>query len=116
MSDWHETDQVQEQDVRQDSTDTHQTPEGRNSMRGVVEVPEQADPPDDDVDNLISVHPRRNLETLPSPEIEPITVRLPDGPAEDTEGEKEGSEGESEDREGGIKMPEGYQPGGPEAY
>ena len=63
--------------------------------------------PTDSADDLITIHPHSNPETLPSPEVEPITIKNPEGQGED-------GEGEDEDEEGKITTPEGFHPGGPE--
>lgn len=108
MSDWRETPDTKDQDTPSESGDARMTQEGINSMQGLTEQPEQPDTPDQG-DDLLTVHPRKNLETLPSPEIEPITIKNP-------EDQKEDSEGEEEETEGKITMPKGWRPGGPEAW
>jgi hypothetical protein len=100
MSDWQETRETDEQ-TRLETVDARITLEGVQSVQG--EVDEHPEPDDD----LATVHPRDTIETLPNTEVEPITIRNP-------EGTREGQEAEDEGAEGRIQTPEGWRPGGPE--
>jgi hypothetical protein len=107
MSDWHEANEVQEQDASQETTSEQLSPVGISAVQGDVQGQDEAPSQPDDTDGLLTIHPRKNLETLPSPEVEPITIKDPEGNTEEPEGQEEGSEGR-------IQPPPGWQPGGPE--
>jgi hypothetical protein len=108
MTDWREVKEAQEEDTSQEVAGEALSPQGIASMQGNTEAQESKDPPQpDDTDDLKTVHPRKNLETLPSPEVEPITIK-------DSDGKGEGTEGQEESAEGKIKPPPGWTPGGPE--
>lgn len=108
MSDWHETKETQEQDTAQETTSEELSPAGISAIQGVTEGQDTQDQVQaDDVDDLITIHPRKNVEILPSPEVEPITFRNPEERAEETAHLGEGKEGK-------IQPPPGWQPGGPE--
>lgn len=62
-----------------------------------------------EADDLATVHRRKNLETEPRPETEPITIKKP-------KDQREYSESVEGDTEGKITIPEGRRPGGPEAW
>jgi hypothetical protein len=95
VSDWRETAEVQEGDSSQEAKGERLSPEGVSRVQGSPEKVEHKTPAQpDDPDDFITVHPRKNLETLPSPEVEPITVKNPEG--------------------GKPEPPEGWHPGGPE--
>lgn len=98
MADWEETKEIREQDVPQEDAGERLSPKGQASIQGNVDeqgggTGQEKTKPEGD-DDRITVHPRRNLEKLPSPEVEPHTVRNPEG--------------------GKPKPPEGWRPGGPE--
>jgi hypothetical protein len=101
MSDWKEASETQETKTRPEAGEKWKSERLEQSVRGQVDDDSQSD------DDLITIHPRKNLETLPSPEVEPLTVRNPEGTKEDLETEGEGTEGS-------MKGPEGWRPGGPE--
>jgi len=98
MSDWRETKETQEQDISPETTGEKLSPRGIGAMQGnvdargheVPEVPEQCD----NADDLITIRPHKNPETLPSPEVEPVTIKKPEGSK--------------------PEPPEGWRPGGPE--
>jgi len=98
MSDWRETKESQEQQVSHEATGEKLSPRGIGAMQGNVdtqeqEVPEAPEQPGSD-DDLITIHPHQNPETLPSPEVQPTTIRNPE--------------------EGKPKPPKGWRPGGVE--
>jgi hypothetical protein len=96
MSDWHETKETQERDISHGATGEKLSPQGIAAMQGNIDaqgdkVPEQPD----NADEQVTIHPHKNPETLPSPEVEPVTIKNPEG--------------------GKPRPPEGWHPGGPEA-
>ena len=108
MSGWRETKEDQEQDDSQEVTSEQLSSAGISAIRGETrDGGDQVSPRSDGADDLITVHPRKNPETLPSPEVEPITVKKTVGEPGEHEGRREGEEGK-------IQPPPGWQPGGPE--
>ena len=83
----------QAKEITPDKPDLNEDPVGESDPGSSESDPDMQD---------ITIHPNpKGLETLPSPEVEPISAKIP------KEEDKEGKEP--------PKPPEGWRPGGPES-
>lgn len=93
MSDWREMREVREQDIPSKTEGEKLSSRGIEAMQGNVDAQgSKVSGEPDKSDDWITIHPHKNPETLPSPEVEPVPVKNPEG--------------------GKPKPPEGWRPGG----
>jgi hypothetical protein len=116
MSDWHETNEIQEQETSLPSHREVLGAEGRSSFKGDVKPAESGPPlrteqadetkPKDSSKNtdgserLVTIRPKKSPEHLPNVEAEGCIVDL--------------NEDRRDGKEGKVKPPPGFRPGGPE--